>query len=210
MGYYVGMPSRNKVKDYDVDSYYHVYNRGVNKKAIFKDDQDYAVFLNLLKRYLGAEEQKDSSGRIYEKLGEEIELLAFCMMPNHFHLFIYQREDWRALEALMRRITTSYSMYFNKKYKRVGHLFQDSYKASRVDNEAYLQHITRYIHLNPKNYKHYEWSSIDYYTGKKSVDWVKTDRVLGLFKDKNEYIKFIDDFDDYNDTKELVDLYLAG
>lgn len=204
------MPSRNRIKDYDVDSYYHVYNRGVNKKRIFVDDQDYSVFLNILKRYLDGKPQKDSSGRNYEDLAGTIDLLAFCLMPNHFHLFLFQGDDWRALENLMRRVTTSYSMYFNRRYKRVGHLFQDSYKAAKIGNEAYLQHISRYIHLNPKNYKHYEWSSYQYYSGKKKADWVKPGKILGLFSTKDEYIRFVDDFKDYEDTLELVNLYKAG
>lgn len=74
------MPSKNKVKEYDVHSYYHVYNRGVNKKLIFKDQQDFSVFLNLLKRYLDGQNQKDLYGRKYDDLSGEIELLSF--LPN--------------------------------------------------------------------------------------------------------------------------------
>lgn len=204
------MPSKNRVKEYDVNSYYHAYNRGLNKQLIFKDKQDYSVFLNILKRYLDGKPQKDSSGRTYDDLAGSIELVAFCLMPNHFHLFMYQGEDWRAIERLMRRLVTAYSLYFNNKQNRVGPLFQDRYKAAKISNEAYLQHISRYIHLNPKNYKHYEWSSYQYYSGKKKADWVKPGKILGLFGSKDEYIRFVDDFKDYEDTLELVNLYKAG
>lgn len=203
------MPSKNIVKEYAPDSYYHIYNRGVNKRLIFRDDQDYAVFLNILKRHLSDEVIKDNFGREYDNFGSEIELLAFCLMPNHFHMFIYQSENWRALEALMRRVVTAYSMYFNKKYKRVGHLFQDSYKASRIDDEAYLQHISRYIHLNPVNYKDYEWSSYKTYTGKVDYKWVKPKRILDIFNSTNEYISFIDNFKDYKETEEALSRFRA-
>ena len=82
------MPARNIVKQYDVDSYYHVYNRGVNKRKIFVDDEDYVVFLGLLKRYLGSGNEKDKYNRDYQSFYEELDLLAYCLMPNHFHSMV--------------------------------------------------------------------------------------------------------------------------
>jgi putative transposase len=156
------MPSRNLVKIYISDSYYHIYNRGANKQDIFLEPQDYAVFLNLLKRYLRRQPEKDNKGREYESFYDILELLAFCLMPNHFHLFVYQhRPD--AITQLLRGVATSYTGYFNKKYKRTGPLFGDRFKASLINDDDYLLHITRYIHLNAANYKKYEWSSLPYY-----------------------------------------------
>ena len=80
------MPSRNSRKEYVPETMYHVYNRGHNKDKIFLDDNDYAVFLNLLKRYLSKTVVTDEKGRPYEQLRDEVELVAFCLMPNHFHL----------------------------------------------------------------------------------------------------------------------------
>jgi len=194
------MPSPNLEKIYIADSYYHVYNRGVNKRKIFLDDSDYSVFLNLLKRYLGAEPAKDNNGREYVWLHNELELLAFCLMPNHFHLFIYQKKP-EAMTRLLRGVGTSFAGYFNKKYHRSGPLFQDRFKASMITSDTYLTHASRYIHLNPgKGYKTYEWSSLPYYLTNKYAAWVQPLRIMGLFE-PGEYAKFVAD---YKDQKEIL------
>src|SRR5450830_63642 len=125
------MPTRNKVKQYGEDEYYHVYNRGVNKDLIFREDEDYWYFLRLFKRHLSPANDTDRYGRIVKKHHENIELVAFCLMPNHFHLLVYLKKS-NGLVNLMRSIMTSYTMYFNKKYKRKGHLYQDVFLASRI------------------------------------------------------------------------------
>jgi putative transposase len=115
---------------------------------------------------------------------------------------IYQK-DAEAMTKLLRMVATSYSRYFNKKYHRVGPLFQDRFKASMITSDSYLQHISRYIHLNPvKNYKNYEWSSYKYYAGEKQSGWVVPDRLLELFNDKHEYINFVAD---YVSFKKMLD-----
>ena len=100
-------------------------------------------------------------------------------------------------------------MYYNHTHKRIGPLFQDRYKASRIDNDAYLQHISRYIHRNPFDYSIYEWSSLPYYIGTKTADWVKPTRIVELFDSTDEYMKFIEDLDDMEDSESIVNLYLA-
>ncbi len=116
------MPNRNIVKIYSPDSYYHIYNRGVNGRTIFKESGDYAVFLNLLKRSLDDQPAKDKQGREYPWLHRDIELLAFCLMPNHYHLLVYQKDDKNAItKLLIRGVCTTYTVYFNKKYRRAGH-----------------------------------------------------------------------------------------
>src|SRR3972149_4852723 len=165
------MPSPNLEKIYLAESFYHIYNRGVNKQPIFLDSKDYAVFLNLLKRYLDSKLTEDKNGREYENLHEKLELVAFCLMPTHFHLFVFQHTP-EAMTRLLRGVGTSYTGYFNKKYRRSGPLFTDRFKASIINNDAYLIHISRYIHLNPLSFRNYEWSSLPYYLGKKQADWV--------------------------------------
>lgn len=194
------MSSRNVIKDYVEDSFYHVYNRGVNKRKIFLDNDDYAVFLNLLKRYLDSEPVTDNKGREYEWLHKRIELLAFCLMPNHFHLLIYQH-DKEAMTRLMRGTITSYTIYFNKKYRRTGPLFQDRFKASLITKDTYLLHISRYIHLNPHDYINWEFSSLLYYAGKKKAGWVNPDRIMEFFEGDN-YFAFIKD---YEEQKLMLD-----
>lgn len=203
----VTMPGKNLLRQDVEHSYYHVYNRGVNKQAIYLDEQDYVVFLGLLKRYLDAEPQKDKSGRLYPWLAEEVELLAYCLMPNHFHLFIYQVAPGRLMQ-LLKGVCTSYTMYFNRKYKRVGPLFQNNYRAVLVDNDSYLQHISRYIHLNPKNYRQWEFSSLAYYVGKRTAAWVRPQRVLEMFE-SDAYGTFVADYEDHKRMLEDLKPHLA-
>ncbi len=184
------------------DSYYHVYNRGVAKQKIFHDDYDYAVFLNLLKRYLDVESHEDPSGRQYEHLRKSLELQAFYLMPNHFHLLVYLH-DIDGLTKLMRGVCTAYTGYYNKKYKRVGTLFQGIFKASRITADNYLVHISRYIHLNPKNYKEWEHSSLSAYLGKQNIPWLQQGKIMDLFEGGvKEYIDFLED---YEDQKAILD-----
>lgn len=205
------MPSRNIVKEYAADSYYHIYNRGVNKAPIYLDEQDYTVFLSLLKRYLDSKPTKDQYQREYQSFKKEIELLAFCLMPNHFHLLIFQNEEQLAIEKFMRCVITTYSMYFNKKYKRIGPVFQGPYKAVRIADQSYLEHISRYIHLNPIAWQTYEWSSLPYFMGAKHASWVKPKRIMDIFDGSQKtYNTFLEDYEDYKSELDLIKTIVAG
>ena len=149
------MPARNTIKIYAADCYYHVYNRGVEKREIFLDEQDYSMFLHLLKLYLSPKELEEPltrrdlvRARLAQSVGDEVKLVAFCLMPNHFHLLLKQSTKTGMIK-LMRKLSTTYAMYFNDRYNRVGTLFQGPYKAIAIDTEPYLLHLSRYIHLNP-------------------------------------------------------------
>ena len=142
------MPGINLEKIYLSDSYYHVYSRGTNQDIIFRDDEDYAVFLNLFKRYLSDSPVQDQQGREYLWLHDQIELLAYCLMPNHFHILVTPLVDG-GVSKFMQRLQTAYTMYFNKKHKRSGSLFGGTYKAQHVDKDEYLKYLFSYIHLNP-------------------------------------------------------------
>jgi putative transposase len=203
------MPSRNLEKIYLPDTYYHVYNRGVNKRRIFLDDEDYRVFLNLFKRYLSNEPQFDNKHREYPWLHDDIELLAFCLMPNHFHLLVYQVSD-KAMTALLRGVCTAYTGYFNKKYARVGHLFQDRFKASMITTDGYLQHISRYIHLNPREYTTWSYSSYAYYTQNKSAEWLQPGKIIELFPSTSAYAEFVADYKDFKDSLDDITSELAN
>lgn len=212
------MPSRNTIKQYVENRYYHVYNRGVDKRIIFMDDQDYRVFLHLLKYYLSPLENQsnhpltDLTGfipvrlRILEPLSDEVDLIAYCLMPNHFHLLVKQNSK-NGVTKLLRKISTTYSMYFNKRYKRVGHLFQGIFKAINIQEEPYLLHLTRYFHLNPAeltrmNPVTYPYSSYAYYLGTKNASWIKPQFILDFFtsskslfpKKINSYQNFVEDY----------------
>lgn len=188
------MPCRNIIKTYNSNSYYHIYNRGVEKRKIFIDDQDYATFESLLKRYLSNKPTKDSRGRNYIFLGGEVSLIAFCLMPNHFHMIIYQTE-LGSITKLLRSVCSSYVTYFNNKYNRVGALFQGNFKAIQIKDESYLLFLTRYIHRNPADYLEYEWSSLDYWLGKKNADWLDYELICDM--SPIEYLDFINDDREY-------------
>ena len=157
------MPARNSVKQYVENSYYHLYNRGVEKRQIFQDSQDRSVLLNYLKEYLLPKDGKvlldklsepdlSSKGRDrivkllrLNNFSREITLLAYCLMPNHFHFFIKQ-ESADSIDKFMNSLCTRYTMYFNRKYKRVGPLFQGVYKAVLVKSEEQFLYLSSYIH----------------------------------------------------------------
>jgi putative transposase len=196
------VPSRNILKQDAPDSFYHVYARGLNKQRIFREPADFEKFLKLFSRYLSLEETKNSVGISFPNYSNRLELAAFCLMPNHFHLLIYQRQQG-VMTQFMRSLLTSYSMYFNKKYKRSGPLFESRYKASLISDDAYLEHISRYIHLNPRLWQQYEYSSLPYYLQRISDDWIHTKRITERFSTPDEYLQFVQD---YVQNKEMIDI----
>ena len=139
--------------------FYHVMIRGVNKEIIFKDDKDRRNFLHLLKYY---------------KTKLNCKIHAYCLMDNHVHILIEDNNN--KLGELMRNISCVYAGEFNKKYERIGHLFQERFKSQNVENEYYLLRLIRYIHRNPekagicKTYE-YKWSSYkEYIYGEKIIE----------------------------------------
>jgi putative transposase len=196
------MPSRNVIKIDVPDSYYHVYARGHGRQKIFRDEQDFAKFMDLFERYLS------ESGDKYSSVGEGVSLLCYCLMGNHFHLLLYQTGQG-AMSKLMRGIMTSYSMYFNRKYNLSGALFESRYKASRISSDPYLLHISRYIHLNPANWLAYPYSSIhSYYLN--APDWLHPDRIIELFGSRAKYADFLNDYADYKESLTLFEDELAN
>ena len=193
-----------------VDSYYHVYARGASRSTIFFEEADYRFFLALFERYLSLEPRRDSSGRLYTHLLGRVELLAYCLMPNHFHLMFYLEEEG-TISTLMRGVMTSYSRYFNYKYDRSGPLFETRYKAVRINSDSYLMHISRYIHLNHRKWESWPWSSYgDYADPADTPEWLSQVRVLDLFQGRNQYIDFIHDYADYQRTLESIKAELAN
>jgi putative transposase len=173
----------------------------VAKQAVFLDDQDYSYFLSVLKRYLSREPAQSPRHGTYPHYGNRISLLAYCLMPNHIHLLLYQQDD-RAMTELMRALMTSYSLYFNRKYKRVGPVFQSRYRASHISQDDYLEHISRYIHLNPRDWLDYPYSSLGYYLGKKTAEWVSPGKILDIFPSADQYLEFVKDYEGH---KEMLD-----
>ena len=173
------MPAKNVVKHYDAPAYYHVYNRGVAGRQLFFNDHDREKFLSLLERHIVG--PAEGSTEIYRQY--DVEVVAYCLMSNHFHLLLFQE----------------YAMYFNRRHRSRGHLFQEIYRASPVSDDAYLVHISRYIHLNPAKYLTYQWSSLPEYLAARQTEWVSPDRVLDMTPE--QYRSFLED---YSDRLELL------
>lgn len=207
------MPSKNVLKLYYENGFYHVYNRGVEKREIFLDEQDYAVFLSYLKFYLSPPppqkikfdlEPKVYPSRELKNFNDQIELMCYCLMPNHFHFLIRQNER-TSMTKFIRSLSTRYSMYFNRKYERVGSLFQGRYKAVSVESEQQLLYLSHYIHRNPTptsrsvlEVENYRYSSLRNYLEKINQVWVKTDLISSYFSKSNPnltYRAFVFDYE---------------
>lgn len=185
---------------------------------IFKDSEDYKVFLQNLKAALTpppkpeevkvrvAIENQSFKGipRLPKNFCESIDLVAFCLMPNHFHLLLKQNEQ-RSMQEMLQSISTRYTMYFNKKYERSGRLYEGRYKAAKVDSDAYLLHLSRYIHLNPleitSNIKNW-YSSYPNYLGLMNTAWIKPNVIINFFKTSK-----IPEIKRYQTYKDFVENY---
>lgn len=173
---------------------YHIMIRGINKQDIFFDKQDYLKFLKEVKK---------------TKEKYKYKIYAYCLMPNHVHLEIHDLNN--CIENIMRSLGISYSSYFNKKYERVGHLFQDRYLSKVVETEKYLLDLQRYIHQNPQkarisSVEDYEWSSYkDYIYGYGVTD---TSYIMKKFSNsKEEFIRFNQEI--RNEIEQIVNFEIG-
>ena len=158
---------------------YHVMLRGINRQDIFEDDEDRLYFMRLLRKY------KDISG---------FKLYAFVLMPNHIHLLIEPVDE--SLETVFKRIGTTYAGWYNKKYERIGHLFQDRFRSENVEDERYFITVLRYIIQNPmkagleSHPENYRWSSYRAYEkGEGTV--TDTQFALKLFSSRESLVEYL-------------------
>ena len=185
------------------DEIYHIYNRGVEKRDVFTNDKDYFRFIHDLFEFNDENSALNVAYYFNPKTMEVqpqylqkerkprkllVEILAFALMPNHFHLLLRQKSE-NGLVKFMQKLGTGYTMYFNKKYERVGSLFQGRFKAVHINQEAHFIHLPFYIHTNPLslNYggstsidflENYRWSSYLDYIGKKNFPSVTSREFL--------------------------------
>jgi putative transposase len=220
------MPTKNSNKIYVENGYYHIYNRGVEKRDIFLDAQDYGVFIRYLKEYLSPKNEKTLSklasdpeisykekARILgimslKNYNSEMTLLAYCLMPNHFHLFLKQNTI-DAIDRFMSSLGTRYTMYFNRRHERVGALYQGVYKAVLITNEAQYLHITRYIHQQAsgrgtEGEQHFP-SSYPEYLGLRKTDWVHPEEILSFFSKNNPSLSYKAFVSEYNPVIDGID-----
>jgi putative transposase len=191
-----------------------VFNRGVEKRKIFLDEQDHNMLLYYLFIYLAPmetvlEKYPRLPLRLYSSnLSKEVKMLSYCLMPNHFHFLIKQHSK-DGVSKLLKQITNAYTLYFNNKYERVGGLVQGRFKAVGIDKDELLIHVMRYIHLNPvvagivKNPKDYKWSSHMAYLG--GNDHVcDTETILSYFENIDSFERFILDHIEYASLLEKI------
>lgn len=210
------MPRQPRKKD--EFSLYHVILRGNERKRIFKQDRDKKEFLDILRKYKGK----------YNFL-----IHAYCIMNNHVHLII--NCNGTDISLLMKSINISYAYYYNKKYNRCGHLFQDRFKSERIGDATYFLYLSKYIHRNPvkagmvTEAKNYYWSSFRQYIKleQDAEGLVETDKLLSQISMEraraiSEYIKFVseaenipamdieeDKIDEIDDRKMITELTQA-
>ncbi|HBB57009.1 TPA: hypothetical protein DEW47_04040 [Patescibacteria group bacterium] len=179
--------------------FYHIYNRGVDKRTIFSDTYDMKRFFQSMEEF----NVEKAIGSIYEnsflkknQLGGEasklVNFVCYCLNQNHYHFVLEQVLDG-GIEKFMQKLGTGYTMYFNNKYKRTGSLFQGVFKASHINSNEYLLHVSAYVNLNNRVHKidnSLSWNSWNEYIGEKPSDFCKKDIILGQFDNKDEYKKF--------------------
>ena len=161
--------------------YYHLYNRGIDRQLIFLERENYLFFLRRWQTYVS---------------NAEVELVAYCLMPNHYHLLVHLRTD--DLSRLLQRLLLSYSKAFNRRYDRVGSLFEGPFKSAHVDRDEYLLHLSRYIHLNPvlaglvAKAEDWEYSSYVDYIGLRNGTLPKPDVIMSRFGSPADYRQFVE------------------
>ena len=174
--------------------YYHIYNRGDNRELIFKDEIDYLNFIKRIKMVQGLAPVLNSGLRIRPVPQGSFTILCYCLMPNHFHFLIRQNAEL-PIGELMNKVSTSYAKYFNAKYKRIGNLFQDTFKAKLVDNDSYLTYVSAHIHNNPADPFNYQYSSLPEFLGTRNGILCEPEFILKYFNSNNEeYKKFAESY----------------
>ncbi len=182
------MPRKARRKS--LSGLYHIMLRGSNRQTIFERDDDKYRFLSTLKNYSDA---------------SKFSLCGYCLMDNHVHLLMQELED--DISTAIKRISSSYVFWYNKRYERCGHLFQERFKSEVVEGDNYVRTVLRYIHQNPvkanlcKNVADYEWTSYNEYLKEPTI--VETDLCLNLFASEKSralklFVKYMNEDNDDN------------
>lgn len=212
------MPSKYYQRNYYPNSYHHIFNRGAYKHKIFINQKDYQTFTDILSYYL-----KFPSGKPLTKItpktkqdpasSQPCQLIAYCLMPNHFHLLLMQKSESPTISNLLRRLIITYTMYFQHVHQHTGVLFQGKYKSVEVTTENQLFYLSKYIHLNPHKMEGsepsiYPFSSIkDYINPIDKPDWLHSEEILNAAFPNSpnpgkKYQNFI--FDQFDKDQEII------
>lgn len=211
-----------------VGEYYHLYNRGNDKRIIFLDEHDYKRFVALLYvcNMTNSFHMRDflrQGKALADVFGEKrtdtlVNIGVYCTMPNHFHILAHEKTEG-GISIFMQKLSTAYSMYFNEKYRRTGSLFEGKFKAKYIDNEPYFNWVFSYIHLNPVKLVDPTWKengignpeqakkSMDEYHYSSYYDYFIGDRSEGAILNKDA---FPEHFGQMNDFQYLIDQFKTG
>lgn len=197
---------------------YHVFNKSIAGEPIFFSVRDYQRFINVMDFYrfpsslrfsfynrLPLTKRKDFIENLRNHGQKLISLYTFCLMPNHFHFLIKELIEG-GIRKFVANLQNSYAKYFNTKSRRQGSLFQEMFKAVRIETDEQFVHVARYIHLNPyssfvvrniSELKNYKWSSLSDYLGKNNFSFLDKDFLSAFYSSPDEFISFILDQADY-------------
>lgn len=221
--------------DFAPGEYYHLYSRGNGKRKIFLSDQDRLRFQVLLyiANNVEAVHLSNHQGRSLmemfnlERPATLVNIGAYCLMPNHFHLLVREKND-HGISSFMKKLLTAYSMYFNTRYEHTGGLFEGRFRSEHLDDDRYLNYIYAYIHLNPvkikdpKNWerkiiprpaqalqflKQYRYSSFSDYLGQSRTEGTILERKTfpAYFAKTADFSEFIKDWMEYEETETIKD-----
>lgn len=210
------------------NEFYHIVNRGVGAIPVFKNSWDYQRFIQTFQFYqhdelpmrfskflaLPKQEREDLFLSLSRSLKLLVEIIAYCLMPNHFHFFVKQKSA-QSIDSFMQSLGIRYTMYFNRKYKRVGSLFQAVYKAVLVSHDEQFVYLSKYIHkqtLASKDETLQGWreqpSSYPEYLRKRKTEWVHPEELLSYFSETNpkfSYKSFVEEKeDDYTTIQNVI------
>lgn len=203
------------IRSFENDNYYHVFNRGNEKRQIFLDKQDYQTMNYYMSIYLAPLDQvlkvfPATPIRLHSKnLNEHLALASYCLMPNHFH-FLFKQLSSGAISKFMKQLLNAYTLYFNNKYDRTGNLMHGRFKAIEIKSDEMLLHVSRYIHLNPlvakltQDLKSYPWSSFPNTTKGIGPTFLKTNLITDFFSEPDQYNKFVMDQAEYALTLDRI------
>lgn len=197
------------------EGFYHIFNRGSDKRQIFTKPRDYSRFKQTFYYYQFSGPKprlsvfaKSNLFNFKPENKKLVEIICYCLMPNHFHFLVRQIKDG-GVSVFMSQLANSYTKYFNTKYNRVGPLFQGYFKAVPIETDEQLLHLSRYIHLNPyvselcKDLNDYQWSSYSEFIQNQNSICIK-EEILSQFPSADKYREFIDDQKEYGTTLEIL------
>lgn len=208
------------------DEIYHVFNRGIAKQPIFLEKRDYARALQVINFYayfkpklrfsyfnrLPLDQRHEFLNDLKMKGKKQVEIFVFCLMPNHFHFLLKQKEE-DGIANFVRNFQNSYAKYFNMRYGRTGSLFESMFKAVRIESDEQFLHVARYVHLNPltsylikdaDGLDFYLWSSFKDYLGNVESNLIRKDFLLKFFSSAVEFKNFTLDQMDYQRELDTI------